>query len=77
MSDNQVTIDIELPTSLRLPGPPNYITSVDGKLTLDVADLSDEVLRDIGEQWAEALVEHATRRRKAPALGEAQERANP
>lgn len=49
-----------------MPIHPNYIRSVIGgkEIMIDVADVTDENLLEIGEQWKQALIEHARERRK-------------
>lgn len=49
---------------IALPTMPNFFR-IDGGGTIDVADVSDDGLREIGAVWTEALVEHANDRRAA------------
>jgi hypothetical protein len=51
---------------LALPMRPNFILvegDRDDRASYDVADLDDEILREIGRQWTEALIAHARKRR--------------
>jgi hypothetical protein len=56
----KVQADIQLPTL------PNYVRLVglsDAAAGLDVADLTDASLMEIGAAWSRALLEHAKNRR--------------
>jgi hypothetical protein len=48
-----------------LPSLPNFLRSTRDGVVLDIADASDESLREIGAAWTEELVAHAQRRRGA------------
>lgn len=53
--------DVEVPETVNFLRVP---TKGRGNKTIDVADVSDETLREIGERWTEALIENARERRK-------------
>lgn len=59
--------EITVTTKVQLPRVPNFIL-LDGSKSdgakLDVADLSDEVLRDLGAEWTHALLANAAARRE-------------
>lgn len=69
----------EIKIKLETPVAPNYIfhetqpvRRQDGfreSPKTDIADLSDEVLRQIGRDWTEALINNANLRRKDKARG--------
>ena len=53
---------------MELPSLPNFIRAKETmkgqeRSVIDVADFSDEELREIGKEWTEALIEHARERR--------------
>jgi hypothetical protein len=52
---------------LKVPSLPNFIAA-DGfsedSARVDVADLDDPTLRELGAEWTDALVKHAAARRK-------------
>lgn len=51
---------------LELPTLPNFIkVAGERDVIMDVKNLSDEALRDIGSAWTEQLVIHAAKRRAA------------
>jgi hypothetical protein len=56
MQTLKVTFDCELPVL------PNFLRSPQGQ-TIDVADCTDDGLRELGQKWTDALIEHAGRRR--------------
>lgn len=64
---------VTVKASVKLPNLPNFLiisetpegASAPG--TIDVADITDEALRQLGKEWTEALVEHARLRRERSA----------
>lgn len=55
---------------LDIPSMPNYIhskaTNVNGsKTSFDVSDFTPEELKQIGEEWTAALIEHAKKRKQS------------
>lgn len=59
----KVMVDVEIPT------PPNFLRLSDFEdesATIDVADITDEALREIAAKWTEALLENAASRRAKP-----------
>lgn len=56
---------------LSLPMLPNFVRPLfrsrddSEPMLLDVADLTDEELRALGNEWTEALIAHANRRRRS------------
>lgn len=63
----KITPEIEI----KLSPMPNFFRLANGTGVVAVTDISDDQLRGIGSQWAEALVKHAADRR---ALGGTDER---
>lgn len=60
----------EITTKLQTPSVPNYIlhdvpvrSPIAESPKTDIADLSDDVLRQIGAEWTEALIARARVRR--------------
>lgn len=57
---------MEIKRKLKLPSLPNFLRfesqREDGE-SVDVADLTDEQLRELGTEWQTALVRHAQARR--------------
>jgi len=50
---------------MKLPAVPSWLISVnDGGTTIHIADVSDEQLQMIGEEWTKALIRKAECRRK-------------
>lgn len=62
MKDRTMTASVAV--SLVLPSLPNFIR-VAGKMdrSVDVADMDDKTLTDIGREWTDALIQHAKKRR--------------
>jgi hypothetical protein len=56
---------------ITLPRLPNFLLC-EGGGSMDVADITDESIKEIGQQWTEALLAHAQERRNKQKL----ERAN-
>jgi len=47
-----------------LPMRPNFIRTPHKDVSVPVADLTDDQLREIGKEWTEALIQKARQRRK-------------
>lgn len=58
MSTERITVT----ATVTLPRPPNFLRYGDEQ-SIDVADITDESLQQIGEAWTKALLEHAEKRR--------------
>ncbi len=56
---------MKIEVDLVLPMQPNYLKTVTGQ-TVDVSDLNDEQLQEIGKQWTVQLIQHARDRRDKP-----------
>lgn len=48
------------------PRVPNFLRFADGNGTISIADVTDESLRAMGQEWIEELVRHAIEPRKQP-----------
>lgn len=58
MSD--VEIQVTVKTTVKLPTVPRYLTGSGKKGgTISIADIDPAVLKDIGQQWTEALLSKA------------------
>ncbi len=58
---------MEAKLKVKLPSLPNFITvdsSFTNKAIIDVADLSDTDLKELGKEWTIALIKHAKDRRQ-------------
>lgn len=68
-----VKITVKTPQVLILPMTPNFLRTADKDLPIDVADLTEEQLREIGAMWTKALIKKAVDRRLASAVQKAAE----
>lgn len=55
-----VSADVEVPRV------PNFLRFANAEGTISIADITDESLRELGAEWTEALIAHATELRKKP-----------
>lgn len=56
-----ITVKLEF----KLPSLPNFIViNSPDKQSIDIADLDDDALKQIGHKWTEALLELASKRRE-------------
>ena len=58
---------MEAKLKIKLPSLPNYLSiesSYTNNANIDVKDLSDDDLKNLGKEWTEALLKHARERRK-------------
>lgn len=72
-TEKTVKIEVKVAYKIKLPSVPNFMSFEkpparwqDGWKAdsgIDVAELSDETLREVGAQWTEALLENARKRR--------------
>ncbi len=64
MSANPKTRTLTVQWPVQLPIVPNYLLhSQEGAQKVDIAHVSDDGLREIGQAWTEALIARATERR--------------
>ena len=54
----QITVTVKTTRTLLLPSLPNFMRTPDDE-SIDVGELSEEQLREIGSRWTEALVRKA------------------
>lgn len=47
-----------------VPTVPNYVRLIGSSAAIDVGELTDDALREVGKRWTEALLERAAKRRK-------------
>ncbi len=59
----RTSVKVAREVELMLPAMPNFIQTADAR-TLSVADLSLAELEAIGKAWAQALIEHAGKKRR-------------
>ena len=57
-----VKVTRRIESFLRLPMLPNYLINEGGQ-RVDVGNLTEEQLREIGDAWLKALILHAQKRR--------------
>lgn len=57
-------MSIYLQRAVKLPSLPNYLRFEQGEDSIDIADLPDATLQEIGKAWTVALVEMAEERRR-------------
>ncbi len=72
-SEKAAQVEVKIAYKIKLPAVPNFMSfekpparRQDGwkeDSGIDVAELGDEALREIGAQWTEALLENARKRR--------------
>lgn len=49
---------------LQLPRLPNFLRVEGMEGTVDVAELDDETIMELGKEWTMSLIQHAANRRK-------------
>lgn len=57
---------ITVKAEVELPRVPNFFHFAGGAGTIDVADITDAGLRELGEGWTAELIENARQRRGMP-----------
>lgn len=59
------TVTLTAPVAYKLPSLPNFLVASDSLPGVDVADLSDDQIDQLGKAWTSALKAHASKRREA------------
>lgn len=57
------TVKITAELIVKLPMLPDFLRRGDDLGSIDIAELSDDMLRRVGEAWTTALLNHANQRR--------------
>ena len=61
----RISVHVQSELLVLVPRPPNFLRyGQEAGLMMDVADLPDGILRQVGEAWTQQLIERAAKRRK-------------
>ena len=62
MNKQQTDARLKVRIQVKVPSVPNFILTEDGR-SIDIKDLPDSTIREIGRRWTDKLLDHAWKRR--------------